>query len=140
MDHFGIGAAMRGMAMTYIQSARQTGRTTSLVESVKDGDRIMFTDNREAERVKRLCMERGVKVECIVVSPQKPEGVFQLGTPQGRALFDHSWVEQYFLNAIERAQQEIDFFERQSSGYGAPHRETRQHARQQRGAEGVEVK
>ena len=54
MDHFGIGAAMRGMALTYIQSARRTGRTTSVVESVKDGDRIVFADRREAERVRRL--------------------------------------------------------------------------------------
>lgn len=128
MDHFGIGAAVRGAAIIYMQSARQTGRTTSLVESVKDGDRIIFGDGREAKRVERLCKERGVKVECVVVSPKEPEGVFDRGTPQGRTIFDHSWVEQYYLNAIEQAQGDIDRLERQASGYGEAHRETRRRA------------
>lgn len=128
MDHFGIGAAMQGMARMYFQSARQSGRTTSLVESVKDGDRIVFADSREAERVCRMCLERGVKVECVVVTPKTPERVFERGTPEGRTIFDHSWVEQRYLEAIERAQQEIDHLERQASGYGEAHRETKRKA------------
>ena len=43
MDHFGIGAALLGAANIYFNSARQTGRTTSLIESVKDGDRIIVS-------------------------------------------------------------------------------------------------
>jgi hypothetical protein len=125
MDHFGIGAAMRGMAMMYFRSARQTGRTTSLVESVKDGDRIIFADGREAARVRRMCSERGVKVDCIVVEPKTPERVFERGTPEGRTIFDHSWIEQMYLQAIERTQQEIDHLEREASGYGEAHRETK---------------
>jgi len=128
MDHFGIGAAMQGMAKMYFRSARQTGRTTSLVESVKGGDRIVFADNREAERVRRLCLERGMKVECVVVEPRTPERVFERGTPEGRTIFDHSWVEQRYLEAIERTQQEIDHLERQASGYGAAHHETKRRA------------
>jgi hypothetical protein len=125
VDHFGIGAAVRGAAVIYIQSARRTGRTTSLVESVKDGDRIAFLSQKEAERVRRLCLGRGVKVECIVVDPKRPDGVFSRGTPSGRTIFDHSWVEQFYLNAIEAAQQEIDNLQRHASGFGESHRETR---------------
>ena len=128
MDHFGIGAAMQGMAQLYFQLARSTGRTTSLVESVKDGDRIVFADNKEAERVHRLCLERGVKVECIVVEPKMPERVFERGTSQGRTIFDHSWVERYYLEAIERARQGIDHFERQASGSAEAHHETKRQA------------
>jgi len=116
MDHFGIGAAIRGAANIYCHSARQTGRTTSLVESVKDGDRIVFSDGREAERVRRLCMDRGVKVDCLVINPRTPERVFESGTPEGRTIFDHSWVEQYYMQAIDRAAQDIDHLERQASG------------------------
>ena len=119
---------MQGMARMYFQSARQTGRTTSLVESVKDGDRIVFACSREAERVRRLCLERGVNVECVVVEPRTPERVFERGTPEGRTIFDHSWVEQRYLEAIERTQHEIDHLERQASGYGEAHRETRRKA------------
>ena len=79
MDHFGIGAAIHGAAMIYTSSSRRTGRTTSLVESVKDGDRIIFNNHKEAERVRRLCLERGVEVECIVLDPKHPERVFEQG-------------------------------------------------------------
>ena len=128
MDHFGIGAAVDGAVQIYLQSARRTGRTTSLVESVKDGDRIIFADSREADRVKRLCLERGIEVDCIVIDPRNPERLFEHGTPQGRAVFDHSWVEQYYLEAVSRAKSDIDHFERQASGYGEAHRETRRKA------------
>ncbi|OYY46273.1 MAG: hypothetical protein B7Y56_03210 [Gallionellales bacterium 35-53-114] len=125
MDHFGTGAAMQGMAQMYFRSARQTGRTTSLVESVKSGDRIIFADSQEAERVRRLCLARGVKVDCVTVEPKTPERVFARGTPEGRTIFDHSWVEQFYLYAIEQTMRDIDHLERQSSGYGAAHRETK---------------
>lgn len=128
MDHFGIGAAIQGAAKIYMQSARCTGRTTSLVESVKEGDRICFADSKEAERVRRLCLERGVAIECVVIDPKQPERIFERGTPKGRTLFDHSWVQQYYLAAIERAGAEIDHFEQQASGYGEAHRETRRRA------------
>lgn len=128
MDHFGIGAAIRGAANIYFHSARQTGRTISLVESVKDGDRIVFADGLEAERVRRLCLDRGVKVDCVVIEPRTPERVFERGTPEGRTIFDHSWVEQFYMQAIDRAAQDIDHLERQASGYGEAHRETRRKA------------
>lgn len=128
MDHFGIGAAMQGAARICIQSARRTGRTTSLIESVKDGDRICFADNREAARVRRLCLERSVNIECMTVAPTQPDRIFERGTPQGRTLFDHAWVEQYYLAAIERASAEIDHLQQQASGFGELHREARRRA------------
>lgn len=128
MYQFGIGAAIEGAAKIYMQSARSTGRTTSMVDSVKDGDRICFMNSRESDRVKRLCLERGVNVECIVIEPGLAERVFERGTPQGRLIFDHSWIEQYYLEAIKRAAAEIDRLQQQASGYGEPHRETRRRA------------
>lgn len=119
---------MNGMAQVYFSSARRTGRTTSLVESVKDGDRIVFADTKEAARVKKLCRERGVEVDCLVVDVAYPSQLFGPGTSQGRTVFDHSWVAQYYRMALQRAQQEIDHLERESSGYGEAHRETRRKA------------
>ena len=130
MDQFGIGQGMKGITNVYYQSARQTGRTTALVESVKNGDRICFLNAKEAERVKRLCRNRGVEVECIVVPPKSPDKLFDRGTSEGRTIFDHSWVEAFYANAIERAAQDISHFERESSGFGMDHRETQQKARE----------
>lgn len=128
MDHFGIGAAMQGAARIYIQSARRTGRTTSLIESVKNGDRICFADKREAERVRRLCLARSVNVECITVDPEQADRILERGPTQGRTLFDHSWVEEYYLAAIARASAEINHLQHEASGFGEAHRETRRRA------------
>lgn len=127
MDHFGIGAALQGLAHAYMDTARQTGRTTSLVDSVKDGDRIITHSHAEALRLTRLCAERGIKVQCIHVDPQWPNRLLELGTlpGDGRTLFDHPWVELFYLRAIQKAHEDIDTFQQRMSGYGAPHRETR---------------
>lgn len=128
MDHFGIGTAVQAAVSVVMQASRRSGRTTSLVESVKEGDRIVFADPREADRVRRLCLERGVTVECIVVEPDRPHEVLLKGTTQGRMIFDHTWVERFYALTVERAQVEIDKLEQAGSGYGAPHRETRRRA------------
>lgn len=128
MDHFGIGAAMKTANLIYSQSARRTGRTTSLVESLKDGDRVVFIDRREAERVQRLCRERGAKVDCIVVDVKEPHELMRRAPSEGRTLFDHTWVELFYLHQIEQAGQAIDHLQRESSGFGTPHLETRRTA------------
>lgn len=125
MDHFGIGAAVEGAVRIYTHSARRTGRTTSLVESLKDGDRVVFVNRKEADHTNRLCLERGVKIECLVIDPKNPRLAFDHGTSQGRTLFDHSWVEQFYLRTIEQAREDIDYFQRELSGFGAAHIETR---------------
>ena len=125
MDQFGIGAAMKAAAMIYSQASRRTGRTISLVESIKEGDRLVFMDRPESERVKRLCMERGLNVECIVIDPSEPHQIMERGTSHGRTIFDHSWVERRYMLAIENVIAEIDHYERQCSGYGEAHRQTR---------------
>lgn len=113
-----------------MQSARRTGRTTSLADSVKDGDRICFASSGEARQMERLLRERGVRVECIVIDPVNPLEILNRGTSQGRTLFDHGWVEQYYLAAIEHASSSIDRFQRDASGYGEAHRETLRRAKE----------
>lgn len=130
MDHFGIGAAIAGAVRIYLQSAKGTGRTTSLVESVKDGDRIVFIDSTQAKRAQRLCQERGATVDCVVIDPRQPDMIYQYPPAVGRTIFDHVWVEQFYLHAIERCQQDIDHLERRSSGFGAAHRETQRAIRE----------
>lgn len=128
MDHFGIGQAIKGMAIVYFQSSRKTGRTMSLIESVKNGDRIVFADSWEADRVQKLCKERDIEVRCVVIDPQTPERIFEREPALGRTIFDHGWIQQYYMNAINHCEQNIDRMERQTSGYGEAHRETRRKA------------
>jgi len=128
MDLFGIGQALRACAEIYFRSARGAGRTTAMLESVKDGDRIIFADCNEADRVRGLCRERELDVECIVISVNYPEKIFERCPCHGRTVFDHRWVEDRYILAIERCEKDIDFFARESSGYGEAHRETAREA------------
>ena len=124
MDHFGIGAAMQSLVRVYSQSARRTGRTTALVEGAKEGDRFVFATQKEADRVNRACLERGVKIECIVVNPDASHTLAPRGRSRGRTTFDHSWVEQYYLNALKRCEVDIDFFQSELSGRGQREKES----------------
>lgn len=129
MDHFGIGAGVAGAAQVYFRSARRTGRTTSLVDSLKSGDRVIFDNPAEAGRVKALARERGVDVDCVCIEPGSPE-ILRIGTPleECRTIFDHGWVERHYEIAIKRAIKEVDELQRRMSGYGGVHRETRRRA------------
>jgi hypothetical protein len=131
MDHFGIGAGVKGAVGIYFAASRRTGRTTSLVESVKDGDCVVFTDSRMGKHFKDLCRDRGVTVEIVVVDPKRPEGLFEhdgLKGFNGRTILDHHWVEEFYRHEIDRLLTLIDRFERETSGYGEAHRETKRRA------------
>jgi len=128
MDHFGMGAALYGAVRIYLHSARGTGRTISMLESLNSGDRIIFASSKEADRVKRLLKDHEKDIDCIVVDPKSPERLLERGTGQGRTVFDHTWVEQFYLMAITRCEKDIDFFQRELSSFGEPHRETRRRA------------
>lgn len=126
MDHFGIGIALRGMLSAYRAAARRSGRTTSLVDSVKNGDRIVFAAHNEARHVEGLLRERKIEVKCVVVDPHSPYKILEHGSlsDDGRTIFDHHWLEQFYAIELDHAIEMVDRFERETSGHGAVHRET----------------
>ena len=124
MDHFGIGAALVGMFETYVRCSRGSGRTTSLLDSVKDGDCVGFTNQQQANTFKRLTVERGIDVDCVVVPIIHPSEIFRYGTPSGRFILDHVWIEEYFAAAMKRAIADVDHIQTQASGRGEAHRAT----------------
>ena len=132
MDHFGIGKAMECMALTYSQTARGTGRTTSLIESLKSGDRVICATQREANLMDLLCRERNLVVTFVVINPSdshiQERALRYYGTSKGRTLFDHNWIEQFYLASIRRCGEVISHVQRETSGYGAAHSETKREA------------
>ena len=92
MDVCGVGNTVTGAVEVALTATRQTGRTTAMINMIKDGDRVVFLNQREANRVDSLLRERGIKAHCIVASVGTPEEIYRLGTPRGRLIFDHSWV------------------------------------------------
>ena len=118
MDFFGIGRSLKAVMTVYFISARSSGRTTALIESVKNGDRLVFTNQHEAQRVKQLCWERGVTVECIVIDPRGASQIYLLPSlrGEGRTIFDHTWIEHFYMAALETTEEKLAELERSSSG------------------------
>ena len=119
-DHFGIGQALRGATNVYFMSSRATGRTTSLVNSVKDGDRVYFKTPGEKDRVQRMMTERGVKVDCRVLDVRDFHWAIERGPCTGRTIFDHSWVEEFFLNRLDQAIEELGYLQERLSNAPPP--------------------
>ena len=104
IDQFGIGKVLEITAMTYTQTARRTGRTTQMIAGLKDGDRVVFNNKAEAERVRRLCLEQGLKINCLVVEAKSFDRLIEKGKCEGDTVFDHSWLEEYYLVQTREAQ------------------------------------
>lgn len=111
MDHSGIGSALIATSNVYFKSARQSGRTTQLLDSVKDGDRIIFATHKEARRFEQLAKEKGKCIEVVSVGTGNYgiEFIHQnLTTSKGRTFFDHGWVEARYLHVLEDERKFID--------------------------------
>jgi hypothetical protein len=128
-DMFGIGSAVTSALNVVFGAQRATGRTTRLIESVKDGDRIIAATGREADRLARLLKQRGVNVSVAVIDPLNPYKLFELRTAQGRTIFDHTWVEMRYQKAISDAADQMTEMEGRLSGYDWRHRETQEKAK-----------
>lgn len=128
MDDFGIGAAVRGCFRSVTDAMRATGRTTRLIERYQDGDRVVFHNSQEAKRVERLARERGKDLSWSVVNPRDPRDIFNHPSSKGRTHFDHSWLEMFYSHRIQQMTDEVRDLQDQSSGFGEPHRETREAA------------
>ena len=107
MDQYGIGQAVAAVVNAYFVGSRRSGRTTFMVAGLKDGDRVVVAGRREGEYVQKLARKQGLTVSWVEVDPGNPfERLAGLQGP-GRYVFDHSWVERFYLVRIERAQQEM---------------------------------
>lgn len=115
MDQFGIGNTIMAMINVYYESARGTGRTSLLIDNLRSGDRVVFMNAKEAKRVQRLCMDKGIKIEIIITDPRTPERIFERGRSKARTFFDHGFIEQYYIYLIERAQDILDRLQKDNS-------------------------
>lgn len=131
MDFFGIGSALLTSLETYTHTARQTGRTTRLINSLKDGDRVLVGSDTEQRRLKDLVKRRGLNVEIRLARADRlPAGAVENGTRMsaGRTYFEHTLVEQFYRDAITRTAAEIHDVEIYLSKWSDRHEETRDEA------------
>jgi len=113
---YGIGEEIVNRVYQYYQHSRAIGRTSKMIEAAKDGDKIIFSDHRERERVERIFREQGKDVKCVVVRIDNPhEALNVFAGRRGDTFFDHTWVEKYYLASIERAEKQLETLHEQFS-------------------------
>jgi len=108
MDFFGIGNAIKACAKIYFRSAIQTGRTTALIHSLKEGDRVYFRKHEEAKWFERRLKDFGVQgVDCLAWSKIDVGVNFRQGKAKGNAVLDHMLIEEMYLKAIDDCSRNI---------------------------------
>lgn len=106
MDEYGIGSAASMGLHLYEASSRGTGRTTRMVERLRDDDQVVCRSAKEAERIRRLLKDAGKSTK--VVSVQHASDLYdRTQRAKGRTYFDHDWVHQYFVDAVKDAEDNL---------------------------------
>lgn len=109
MIDYGMGAATRAAMDMFNMGCRQTGRTLRMCENANPGDRIVAHDERAKryiERILRDIAKENVEVVAIPVSLHG-DHLARLRPASGRLMFDHNWVEQFYMARIGNAQADI---------------------------------
>ena len=128
-DFFGICAGAIGAVNVYFIASRATGRTTSMINSLKTGDRVVCIDDRQARYLANEIKFRNITdVDVVVIPPRDPARLYEKNTPQGRLIFDHAWIEEFIKISLNRASDEMAELQDRFGGYGEAHIETKRKA------------
>ena len=117
MDIFGIENHLQGEVRAYFLRNRRTGRTTKLVATVQSGDRVVCANEAEARHLREeLRRVDKVGVQVVVAAADYPK-LLGFSRSEGRTVFDHSWLEDFYTAEIKRSAQNVTELERRLSRY-----------------------
>lgn len=106
MDFGTKAAALTGMHL-FDMASRRSGRTTSTLERLKDGDVLVVHTLQERSRLERECRERGLNVR-VVAASCIPALAERLQGNTGRVVMDHTAYAAIYADAIEHVEKEIE--------------------------------
>jgi hypothetical protein len=110
-DECGYAATLKSSLHYFAINSRQTGRTSRLIERVKDGDQIVAPSAEVARYIERRLREYGKNnIKVFSVSPSEMPLNFVGTAHHGRTFFEHSWVERFFINAIDQAEKQLESY------------------------------
>lgn len=107
MDRFGIGAALLAFGSTLEGISRRTGRTTRLVDSLRNGDRVVCFDVAQAAILRGRVRDAGLRVDVVVMAIASPRELLNLAPVEGATVFDHGWVTAHYRHVVSLAAAEI---------------------------------
>lgn len=99
-----------GMALRmYDLGARRSGRTSRMIEQIRDGETVVCLNQQGARQVQRLLAERGLRsVRITSCAPDLGEFMSTTAGCTGRVHLDHLWVHEWYSAAIIRATKELE--------------------------------
>lgn len=101
-----IPNALSAFLTTYEHCSARSGRTTATVHHLRDGDAVIFHDQREAMRVGRLALDAGKHIKCVVVAVDKFNPGVEVARGN-RVLFDHGWVTAYWEHVLQKGSEQF---------------------------------
>lgn len=108
MDTYNIANSMRVGLEMLMQGARQSGRTTRMLDGLKDGDRIITSDTRNVRILQNQARQRGLNVEVIFWSVKEMHcNIYRLKKSAGRTVFDHVFIENFWKTRIADIEREL---------------------------------
>lgn len=98
-----IGAMLDVAMHVYIDSSRQTGRTTRMLSEMQESDVVVCASTPVARNIEHLARSTmGKRIKCVVVEPRNLHDCFyKLRGVAGKVHFDHTWIEQFYREEIK---------------------------------------
>ena len=111
MDIYGISLGIRACTNIYFQTIRRSGRTTHMISLVERGDLVIIHPDVHERGIHDLLAKRGIQ-GVDVYRASSLEEVRNIALNQGkkynRVHLDHSFVDAYYLKAIEDTSKSLD--------------------------------
>ena len=106
MDQFKIGKVFKEAIKKEEYKTSHKGFTHSILEEVKDGDVVIFDNERQGKRFKQLLKEKSPSIQAdICVQPPTDIGMLNakvLGVTK-KVFFDNGWVTLYYKTKLSKA-------------------------------------
>ncbi len=99
-DHYGIGNSLLGMFDVYRRMSRRSGRTTRMLEQVKEDCLIIVLTDQDRILLQRQMKALGKEATVVAVDVVGPHPGLLRGRQYSQVLLDHAWVEEYFRRDI----------------------------------------
>lgn len=109
-DPFGnFEAVVHGWRM-FMHAKRATGRTTAMVNSLREGDLVIVTGSAHGRHLKMSCKDAGFEIETYIApTDYRCHDLMQhlSGRRHTRIMFDHTWVESFIADRLQNMQEEF---------------------------------
>lgn len=116
LDEYGFAATAKTALNLFEVQSRSSGRTSRMIERLRDGDRVLVGDQKFARWIEDRLAKVGKKDVKVLVVPPSQNPMERYGTsPVGRTFFDHTWIEAFFHRSLDNAARDLQYIQQAMS-------------------------